>query len=435
MAELGDICKRCKKEVTTVTSRKDTFCENCFIRFIRGKQRKQMQDDKFKVKFKVQPDHTKLRVLLDFENNDESYVLLDSVISMLMEQSNQGPKAVLGFELIVSVINDSLDFQFDLAKLQNFYGIEELQKLGVSFIEIDCNSFVTDNKFEQLALDIKNFQTLKIKDDIEDTNIKSYSELLHQAKDKTTREDLSIIVHEDITIKTAIDNKCSIILKSDSMTRMAVTILSDTIRGRGAEIPRHCDNKYIGTFEMMHPLSDILNSEIKTYIKILGIDKLSPSLSVENVNSNLSTKSKTVNDMISEYFQTLEIEYPETVSTVVKIGGKLSNNDENIANLHRCEICKFPIYHDPKQWLEQITVLDHVPPQNEEEEANYQRYLESINNDKEIESSNQTVSDTSVNLCYGCMVSLGVSEVNNLQWPQRPTREEILSEYILDDDE
>lgn len=436
MSGLGDICKRCKKEPTTIISRKDTFCENCFIRFIRGKQRKQMQDDKFKVKFNDKVSRP--RLLLDMKNNHESYVLLDILVSMFNEQLGQGPKAIRGFDLIVCIINDFKDKEYpiDLKAIYEYYTEDELNRLGVEFISIDVNSFVSDNEIENLKLDLQNFQTYMVKNSTNSNEIKTYEELLLQLTDKSTREDIKNIIHKDLIIKTAKDKSCSIVLEPNSMTKMAVDILSDTIRGRGAEIPIKSTDKYIGSLEILNPLRDVLNSEIKIYSDVRKLNELSPILKLNSTISDVSTKNKTVDEMVTEYFDTLEVEYPETVSTVVKIGAKLTNpinsdDDKNRENC--CEICKVPIYHDPKKWLEQITVPGHVGPQNGEEKNNLRRYLDSIANDPRENELNELAS-AHVLLCYGCMVTLGVSEVKDFQWPKRPTREEILAEYILDND-
>lgn len=428
MGEIGDLCKRCKKETTSLASRNDTFCEGCFIRFIRGKQRKQMQDEKFKVKFRADQDKPKL--LLDLKNDHESYVLLDIMLSMLAEQLTHGPKANVGFELVVAVINDcKKGYQVDVSKIKELYTTEELERLGITFIEVNVDDFITNNKLENLKLDLQNFQTF-VSDGIKGSAIKTYQELLNQIADKTTREDVSRVIHDDLIISTAQENQCSIVVKPHSMTQMAVEILTDSISGRGAEIPIKSQDAYIGTFDIIHPLRDILYSEIRMYANIIKLNELSPVLKISSSISDVSTKSKSVHTMVTEYFQTLETEYPEVVSTVVKIGAKLGNPSGKPES--RCEMCKTPIYHDPKAWLEQITVDGFVPPQNEEEEANLKRYLESI---VDVDEETVDVEQTETKLCYGCMVTLGVSQVKDLQWPQRPSREEILAEYILTDDD
>lgn len=430
-SQLGDLCKRCKKESTSVVTRKDTFCENCFIRFTRGKQRKQMQDDKFKVRFKETDD--RLSLLLDMKNDFESFVLLDSLISMLQEQLTQGPKAVRGFNLTVSIIEDYKDSEshIDISRIEQYYTTEELTRLGIKFVIVDPDTFISTNGIEKLRLDLEHFEITKVQADMIHPQIKTYKDLLAQVVDNSTREDIAAVIREDLIIQTAVENKCSIIVKSHSMTTLAIDILSDTIRGRGAEIPRKSDDIYIGNFEILHPLRDVLNSETRMYTKVMKLDALSPVLQETISISDKSTKNKTVYDMVSEYFMTLEVDYPDVVSTVVKIGAKLANPGPETVKFH-CEMCKNPIYHDPKQWLEQITVPRFVPPQNEEEEANLRRYLDAVAKEEKPEVPAGEAS--LLKLCYGCMVTLGVSNVHDFEWPQRPTREEILAEYIIDTD-
>lgn len=410
-------------------TRKDTFCESCFIRFIRGKQRKQMQDDKFKVKFKESDD--KINMLLDMKNNHESFVLFDSLVSMLQEQLTQGPKAVRGYNLTVCIINDNLEAEnLDVVKIKQYYTEEELERLGIQFIVVHPDFFVLKNSIEKLRLNLEHFEIKNLKAELENPCIKSYNDLLNQVEDKSTREDIVSIIHDDLIISTAVENKNSMILKPNSMTTMAIDILSDTIRGRGVEIPRRSDEFYLGEFKILYPLQDVLHSETKMYTQAKKLNLLSLALQKNTQISDKSNKNKTVYEMVSEYFLTLEEDYPDVVSTVVKIGGKLATPKPDTAKSH-CEICKNPIYHDPKQWLEQITVPGCVPPQNEEEEANLKRYKDAVTDEEEAV---QDDSAPAVKLCYGCMVTLGVSNITDFEWPQRPTREEILAEYIIDDE-
>lgn len=427
MPAVGDLCKRCKKQKTTILSRKDTFCDPCFVRFIRGKQRKQMQSEKFKVKFKKTDNGT--RILMDMRNNHESYAMFDIVFSMLVEQLTQGPKAVRGFDLVVCVIKDSQD-QVNIEGIKEMYGESELERLGIQFLVIDPEAYIKMHHYEHLRLDLKKFETIKFSDS---SSGFSYENVIAQVSDKSTREDIVEILHEDMLVQASVDNKCTMIAKPFSMTKLAVDILSDTIRGRGSEIPRFSRNEYVGSFEMIYPLRDILSSEIKIYSSIQNLNSLSLELTKTQNISNISTKNKTVKDMVLEYFQTLEVEYPEVVSTVVKIGGKLTN-PEPLGQNKKCEICKVTIFHHPKTWLEQITVPGFVGPRNEEEEANFRRYLDSIT-EENVEEDKNVGFDEKVNLCYGCMVTLGVSEVKDFQWPQRPTKEEVLAEYIISDGE
>lgn len=390
-----------------------------------------MQDEKFKVKFNDRVSIPK--ILFDMRDDNQSYVLLDILISMLQEQLLQGPKALRGFDLIIAIVNDRLP-NIDISKIERFYTKNELQRLGIQFVEIDCNDYVKKNKFENLKLDLSNFQTFILPDN-NDTKINSYHELLNlQILDNSTREDLANIIHDDLVFQTANDLKCKIMIKSDSMTQIAINILSDTIRGRGSEIPLKTQDIFIKDFEIIHPLRDVLNSEVKIYSNIRSLNDLSSNLKLSASKSDISTKNKTVGKMVTEYFTSLEVEYPETVSTVVKIGAKLSSSNSNNKSNGHCEICKIPIYNDPKLWLEQITVPGSVPPQSEEENANLQRYLDSLGDDN-LQNNLDSENTKKAKLCYGCMVTLGVSNVSDFVWPCRPTKEEILSEYILETDD
>lgn len=60
--------------------------------------------------------------------------------------------------------------------------------------------------------------------------------------------------------------------------------------------------------------------------------------------------------------------------------------------------------------------------------------------DSQSELQQTTLEDISnhgeqVQLCYGCLITLNSAHVSEFSWPVRPSKEDIINEYILTDDE
>ncbi|OUM55457.1 hypothetical protein BVG19_g4998 [[Candida] boidinii] len=457
---IGTPCKRCKVEPTVVESRNDNFCKQCFIRFIRGKQRKHMNDEKFRAKYgkdQVEIDSRTPRVLLSLSIGKSSLVLLDVVFSLLLEQSKM-PRSHIGFKLTIAIIDDSDLFTLDsndkltplkyIELIKQFYGDEFLNDLDINFKIINSNDFTLNSNDLQKKIKINKDYEAVTND--ADNGIMSSNDLINQFNHLSTREDFSQIIVRELVLRTAVNLNCNVVLFGHSMTKLAVDVLALTVRGRGSEINSQLNDgivKFCGTdIEIIHPLRDVLETEINSYCDQADLNKLlqSDESGDTQIKIKKSSKNKTISEMSKEYFQDVEITYPEVISTVVKIGSKLTtpqideesfNATQNDGTFRNCVVCYQPIYVNIKNWLEQITVLDSAPVVTEEEKENLQNYLNlPISNIVSIDSnSSHSVMES---VCYGCLVDLGEKSGQPFTWPiRRPTKEEILKEFILTDEE
>ncbi|GME82623.1 unnamed protein product [Ambrosiozyma monospora] len=402
-----------------------------------------MSEEKFKVKYGKNLEDIKAKtptVLLPVSLGESSLVLLDIVVSQLEEQSAMN-RAHIGYKLVVVIIDESdfdntgIDIKENVQKLKEVLGTELLDKLDIKFKIVKSESYVTSNRLQKIFLthDFKSF-SVKSENDL-DIDLKT---ILLQTLDKSTREDLLNIVRKETILRTAIAENCSVVLFGHSMSKLADDILSLAVKGRGSEIS---DNLTDGIIEyeqtdlhILHPLRDILFSEIKEYSKLSGLSELALNV-FEGATVKKSIKNKTINELIKDYFRSVEVEYPEVISTVVKIGSKMAHpptqDDFQIKN---CILCNNAIYNDPKHWLEQITVHGGAPLESEEERANLEAYLASVKDKKSDSLLHE--SDKVVPLCYGCIVNLGTTGQSGFIWPtKRPSKQEILDEYVLTDDE
>lgn len=173
----------------------------------------------------------------------------------------------------------------------------------------------------------------------------SFNSLLSQIQDKSTKEDLADIIQHELFLRASLQTNSSVILLPFSMTTLAVDVIADTVRGRGTEIPDKLeDGKYTvhnTELEIINPLRDVLTSEINVYASISNLTQFVPT----SETTFKSAKNKTVDELVTEYFESIELDYPEVISTVVKIGSKLSNPIKQ-ASFTTCKICSNPIYHD-----------------------------------------------------------------------------------------
>lgn len=229
------------------------------------------------------------------------------------------------------------------------------------------------------------------------------------------------------------------------MTKLATDIVTNTVIGRGDIVAKNLDSKF-------YPLTDVFYSEVEAYYDLLignndillkgDEKKTSTSILINNAPvSEIQKKSKqtkSISDITLEYFNTIEGDYANVISTVVKTGLKLG--DPNAANdkdgsFKTCKICNSKISktQDPADWINKITVVDPAPITTDSEKANMENW-------KAENTLNNTSEDSCIHqpenaLCYGCAVTLNTSAVKTIKWTGKKSNDSlldtVLEDYIL----
>lgn len=429
-------CQRCKTETSILISRKEHFCKRCFIRFIRGKQRKQMQDDRLKVKYgEVAEKLGAQKVLLPSSFGVSSLVLTDAVASLLQEQveSHKGKQA---FELIILNIDE-----FELKSLEK--GSREViskllknyENVDIRFKSLNLSSYILDQEMLQKISITKQFAAFHESISIATKNY-TLNDILDLCPNKSSVEDLLGVIYDELVIRTAYLEGCETIVYGHSMTRIANEVIALTVKGRGSTIYKaisdHTATFRSKEFLIKFPLRDVLLAEIVAYSELLDLDQYQIK---SNKATSKITKNMTIRGITTQYFNHLDNNgYASTASTVVKTGDKLgAPKFDEVSSM--CQICGVEIHQDPKEWLRRITVSEAMPLENEEEFTYAEQYKSHYG-----DFDNQDFSEMNhLNVCYGCIVTLGgIKPDTGFVWPiKNPEDEEreILNEYILTDDE
>ncbi|KAI5963607.1 CTU2 [Candida pseudojiufengensis] len=422
-----EVCQKCKNEQAILKARNELHCRECFLRLVRGKQRKQMSDERYKVNYKRNKNE---KVLLAYSGGISSLVLLDIIANLLAEQS-EAHKGLKGFDLVVINLNEyqykSLSAKLDsiLPQLWKRYSIP------MNFKIISINDYLDENTLYAISLDneFKSFaKQIKTKTTIID--------LLNKCPNKSSAEDLLSIILHKLLLKAANKENCNTIIYAHSMTRIANEILALTVKGRGSMIHKsisdrteNIDGKPI---TIIYPLRDVLHDEIIEYSKLSHLQEYIVDSTI--LKSKIS-KNLTIKDLVANYFTNLnETGYASTASTVMKIGQKLTSPQSNTETTTVCKICGVEIFQDPQTWLRSITVNDPAPITTEEEQEYYKMYKSSSAHDISQNGSN-------IDLCYGCITTL--NGTNEFIWPINPSikisyensHQNVLDEFVLTDTE
>lgn len=378
---------------------------------MRGKQRKQMLDEKYKVKYGAVADRlgTQL-VLLPLSYGALSLVLLDMIASLLQEQ-NVTHKGRQGFNLVVlHIAGQGISHQDKFNEIREKYA-----PVDIKYLEKSLDDYPVSSRMKLAVSAAAEVQA------VPEENTATVSALLAACASRSLQEDLRDIVMEEIVLDTASSEQCQTVLYGHSMTRLAVQVIADTVKGRGLAIHASVANRTLshnGTdLTVIFPLRDILFAEIK---EVLALSEGLSQHAQPNEPTLRLTRNMTVHDLTRQYFDTLDATgYASTASTVVKTAEKLGGPRGPATAT--CRVCGADIHQNPRQWLQNITVTDAAPIDTAEEQAYVDEYTQSV-------SASPT--GQLLEVCYGCTVALGGA--GPIVWPVRATKQEILDEYVLE---
>ncbi|GMM34424.1 Ncs2 protein [Saccharomycopsis crataegensis] len=425
-------CQRCE-EPAVLTSRKQPFCKDCFIKFIRGKQRKVVQS--LNIKDKI----VDVLVPISFDLSNTSYVSFNNAIvllDILINFSKSLYKSYFKITMLFLVTAESS------ANIKSFYTTlkERYQFTNIDIKILDLMAFIRNNE-SLYNINVHNNRATSFPSV---HKFESFEDYISSITNTSTREDLLFNIHWTVIKIFAYLHNFPTVLYSNSMGNIATKILSNIVKGKGIEISQILeesqtleiadDEKKQFSFQAFYPLKDVLNTEIFQYIKLLNLTDLLPSdlqrqyeiINDEETGSNnkiLNVKTATLNQLINEYFNDLEKNgYSTIVSTVVSTGSKLAIPK---GELKECPLCGFKMPGGASKWLDHITV--NSPCEDGESPS-----------PSSSENHNPQLSGNPLDICYGCLVSFDTAG-EKFSWPiAEPvsmSEKEILNEYIISDDD
>ncbi len=175
--------------------------------------------------------------------------------------------------------------------------------------------------------------------------------LMDNLPSATSRTDIANILRQMITVEFAKQRGCDAILYGDSTTRLAERTLAETAKGRGGSLPwLTADGLLPCGVKIAYPMRDLLKKEISTYASMI-----SPPLTTlildrgSTGQTSVSSRSTTIDALMSQYFESVEQNYPSIVANVVRTSSKLRASSSS-PTTPLCNICKLPVLRDSHRW-------------------------------------------------------------------------------------
>ena len=169
-------------------------------------------------------------------------------------------------------------------------------------------------------------------------------EVLRNTTSATAKADIFNTLKMRLIAETAKEQNCEAVLWGDSTTKLAEKTLAAAAKGNGAAIPLLlADGLSPYGVDFRYPLRDVLKSEIASFHTFIAPD-LSAIGIVQNTPARVSASAKntTIDDLMTQYFESVETGYPSVISNVVKTSSKLDPSGLDLSG-RSCAFCSLPI--------------------------------------------------------------------------------------------
>lgn len=197
-------------------------------------------------------------------------------------------------------------------------------------------------KLESIDWKSLNLPTLT-EDDFKKPATERLQRLIGSVPSATSRTDIITTLLTRLLVDVAKKNECESILFGESTTRLAEKTLTETAKGRGFSLPwQVSDGMSTYGVSFNYPLRDLLKKELVTFSSLTS-PPLTDLIIQQESYSNISTLSKdtTIDDLMAQYFETVEKDYPSIVANVVRTSSKLQPLP--VDETTDCGLCGLPV--------------------------------------------------------------------------------------------
>lgn len=172
---------------------------------------------------------------------------------------------------------------------------------------------------------------------------KRLQELIGAMPSATSKADIISTLLTRLLVDIAKKNECEAVLFGDSTTRLAEKTLTETAKGRGFSLPwQVSDGMSPYGIGFNYPLRDLLKKEVVQF-SMLATPILDALIIGQEPISHISASSKlsTIDDLMAQYFESVEENYPSIVANVVRTSSKLQALTGDATK--SCGLCGLPV--------------------------------------------------------------------------------------------
>lgn len=318
----------------------DNPVRECFIKYVATKVLKRVEVNKIRVNFKDPPKT--LLLALSFGISSISMLqILDKQLYNHLQRSGRASYKLHVLYVDQSPIIEQLDYQKAMEIIKERFPSHEYSSVCLDDV-FDYNVTFDEILFAPGALE--NQDTIL-------QNRDRFKNLLSHLPSATSRYDIANILKLRLIKAYAEQHGCGGILYGDSTTRLAERTLAETAKGRGFSVPFLInDGLSTNGIKTSFPMRDLLKKELTTYANVISPPLTPLTLSARDpARHPVSSKDTTIDDLMSQYFESVEQNYPSIVANVIRTSSKLVVSSSSPSS-PLCIICNLPTEDRPQKW-------------------------------------------------------------------------------------
>ncbi|KAF2468706.1 uncharacterized protein BDR25DRAFT_230558 [Lindgomyces ingoldianus] len=326
-------CRRCADKTAVLVVRSEPLCRDCFVKYVHTKAIKRMES--LRVRYSSPAQQRK--ILLPVSFGVSSVTLLHILDHHLKTQASKTGRT--GFSLAVLFVDT-------LSPAASGPSDELLARIRGRYPDHQYASLPLHDIFRLVPEDSP---LLGLSPKMETTPDHSASDrlaaLIGSLTSATARADVTSTLRMRLVLEYAKSLGCEGILWGDSTTKLAEKTLSETAKGRGFSLPwRIADGESAFGIAFNYPLRDVLKKELVAYANMVepSLSSLIYENSTPSPPPSMSSKNTTIDDLMRQYFESVEENFPSIVSNVVRTTSKLESTFFQGTD-RRCHLCNMPV--------------------------------------------------------------------------------------------
>ncbi|KAK3680164.1 Cytoplasmic tRNA 2-thiolation protein 2 [Recurvomyces mirabilis] len=291
------LCRRCQDNEPTITIRTEPLCATCFAKYVSTKAVKRMES--FRVRHAEAGSERIL--LLPLSLGACSTTLIHVLSQHLAGQSERTGRT--GFKLHILHVDGTEPAQSSssLNKVRECYPQHSYSSLPLAD-----------------ALSLEGIHELLNLTESQENTAEALSIAVANLNSATSRDDILQLLQRKLVVDFAKRHNCEAILWGDSTTKLAERTLAETAKGRGFNLPwTVSDGESPHGIPFYFPMRDLLSKEIVAFTTMTE-PPLADLVVQREQKRMVSTKNTTIDELMKQYFESVEQEYPGIVANVVK---------------------------------------------------------------------------------------------------------------------
>ncbi|KAL8662611.1 MAG: hypothetical protein Q9202_004569 [Teloschistes flavicans] len=295
---------------------------------------KRLESNKLRASFKEAPKS----LLLPFSFGVSSTALLHVLDQQLNYQKARTGRVSFQIHLLFvdqSAVSEQVDFETSWRLLKERFPSHTFSDVSLE----DLLDYDSSFELDRLPLQVS------ATGDVLPAKRNRLEDFLAGLPSSTSRADMAAILRFRLISAFARANKCGSIIYGDSTTSLAQRTLSETAKGRGGAIPwLTADGQSPHGVNIVYPMRDLLRKEIEAYTR-MTTPPLTP-LTIEHRLRDValtSSKHATIEELMGQYFDSVEQHYPSIVANVVRTSSRLITPSSEAEALPVCQVCRIPL--------------------------------------------------------------------------------------------